>query len=516
MNRLWRAIRLFRPSRIGFRLLAFNLLVLFLPIAAILYLDVYERELLTEQERGMVQEARAVSAALAFSSDLTAEASRLAALLAVQGTSRVRVFDRHETVIADTATQATPSVEPDPYASRDSVRESALYRFGAWLARLPDVVRRSEERSDVMTTPKALLTEVRTALAGGYGAAARRTPGQRSMTLTSAVPIAGAEGVTGAVVVSQTTYRTLSALYRIRFRLFTIIILCLGVAVVLTAIVAATVVRPLARLRDSASGAATRGPLVHEFAGTERHDEIGDLARALHELSRRLDARITQLETFAGDVAHEFRNPLAAIRIAAETIASTNDAAERQRFLARMTADVDRLDRLVGGVRDLATLDAEIAHDRRSVANVGQVVEAVVEGARLTPGPAIVFTTGTGKPARIPANTDRLAQVFENLISNARSFSPAESTVEVSVARQRERITVSVADRGPGIPDAHASRIFERFFTYRPDSASARREHTGLGLAIAKAIVEGYGGWISARNRDGGGAVFTCEWPVQE
>ena len=517
MNRVWRAIRMFGPSRIGFRLLTFNLLVLFLPVAAILYLDIYERELLSQQERGMVQEARAVSAALASSGELGTDAPRVLAGLVALGTSRVRVFDRNQAVIADTAVMTATAAAGDPYPAGDDLRDSPLYRFAAWLAQLRDVFRIDDSLASRTTDrPADSAPEVRLALSGRYGAAARPTPGQRSMTLTSAVPITGPAGITGVVVVSQTTYRTLGALYRVRLRLFTIIVLCIGAAVVLTGIVAATVVRPIGRLRGSAAAATARGSIVHEFAGTDRRDEIGDLARALQELSRRLDERVTQLERFAGDVAHEFRNPLGAIRVAAETIASTDDPAERQKFLGKLTADVDRLDRLVGGVRDLATLDAEIAQESQPVADAAGVLRSVVGGTQLLPGPRVVLTSHADGPARITANADRLAQVFENLISNARSFSPPDSTVDVAVSRHHDCVRVTIADRGPGIPDAHASRIFERFFTYRPDAPAARREHTGLGLAIAKTIVEGYGGEISAHNRDGGGAVFTCEWPVQE
>lgn len=498
------------PSRIAFRLLAFNLLVIFLPVAGILYLDVYERELLAEQERGMVLEARAIAAGLSGSPDLRADAMRLIALVANQG-SRVRVYDRTEIApVADSAAVPLPqeTVATSPY-SDDGVRQTLRYRVAAWFVRASEFFARNPLESATPPAP-GRTREIDVALAGQYGAATRPTPGQRSMTLTSAVPIRTGGTVTGAVTVSQTTYRTLNALYRVRLRLFTIILLSLAAAVVLSAIVAGTVVRPVDRLRVAAAAVSSRrGGLTQPFAEEKRKDEVGDLARALHDLTHRLDQHIRQVEAFAGDVAHEFRNPLAAIRIAAETVATTDDAAVRQKFLTRLIADVDRLERLVVGVRDLAALDAQIAQESASQADLRAVVSSVVEGARLAGAATITLTDASSGPLIVPGHPERLAQVFENIISNAQSLSPIGVAVEVTLTSTADLATVQIVDRGPGIPSGHEHRIFERFFTYRPHEPAGRREHAGLGLAIAKAIVEGYGGTITAQNREGGGSVFT-------
>jgi signal transduction histidine kinase len=108
--------------------------------------------------------------------------------------------------------------------------------------------------------------------------------------------------------------------------------------------------------------------------------------------------------------------------------------------------------------------------------------------------------------------SESLARVFENLLSNASSFAPSGTMIEVRITRQERRCCVSVADRGPGIPDGHLQRVFDRFFSYRP--SEARRDHPGLGLAIARRVVQGHGGTISAANRSGGGAIFEVRLPV--
>ena len=169
--------------------------------------------------------------------------------------------------------------------------------------------------------------------------------------------------MTGAVVVSQSTFRILQRL-SIRLRLFEIVVASIVAAAALTTLSATTIVRPLIRLRSRADALAQhRGPQPVDFPAMNRRDEIGALARALQHLTRRLDEQIVRLETFAADVAHEFRNPLASIRTAADTIHASGFAEERQRFLEMMRRDIQRLDRLVAGTRDLARLDGQIEHD---------------------------------------------------------------------------------------------------------------------------------------------------------
>ena len=119
----------------------------------------------------------------------------------------------------------------------------------------------------------------------------------------------------------------------------------------------------------------------------------------------------------------------------------------------------------------------------------------------------------TQGPLEMQASEDRLLQVFENLLDNAVSFTPNGKKIVISTAREGKEIVVRFADEGPGILEENISRIFDRFFTYRPDHPPTHR-HTGLGLSIVKAIVEGYTGTVSAANREGGGAVFEVRLPA--
>jgi two-component system sensor histidine kinase ChvG len=317
------------------------------------------------------------------------------------------------------------------------------------------------------------------------------------------------------VQVSQSTYRALQALYVVRLRIFEVVLASVLAAAALSTLMSATIVSPLVRLRRTALALADRRMVEPEaFRRVDRRDEIGDLARALDELTRRLDAHIRLLESFAADVSHEFKNPLASIRTSAEMIAGADDDEQRARFLMMLRRDVDRLERLVSGVRELAHIDGQIAHERPSRVDVGALLAQILEGLRLAhpDGPQLSLTQPE-RPAIVAAAPDRLAQVFENILQNARTLASGGTTIEIGVAIVERSCQVTVADRGPGIPDAHLARVFDRFFSYRPETEN-RREHTGLGLAIARAIVEGYGGTIAAANRPGGGAIFEVRLPL--
>ena len=508
-------------SRIGLRLLAFNLLVVFVPVGGILYLGIYESRLRQAQEAGLVQQARVLAAALGDRALDGEEVARIFVRLERRSDARFRVYDAGGNLIADSARQmaGTALDEQVRYPGGDdrSVRSRRLYRVGAWLAgarewvlSLPDRWRTPPARS--ATDQGAMPSEVVAALAGRYGAATRVTPGQRSVTMFSAVPIRHEGTISGAVVASQSTFRLLSTLYAIRLRTFQIVVASILAAALLTALAATTVVRPLTRLRRQAlEVAGRRGALPAVFAGARRRDEIGDLARALGELSRRTNDHIRLLESFSADVSHELKNPLASIRTAADTMAESESPDERRRFHALMVRDVARLERLVSGLRDVARVEGQIEHDRIEPVDVGAVLREFA-GAAGAAARGIRVTLGLpSSPVVVMAARERLGQVIDNVVSNAVSLSPDGGVVAVALTGDGRHARIAVEDEGPGIPPSHLERIFDRFFSYRPDDRA--REHVGLGLAIARQIVESYGGSIAASNREPRGARFEIVLP---
>jgi len=513
------------PPGIALRLFAFNLLLLFLPVAGILYLDVYEVQLLAAQERSMVQQARVVAAAAGAAPIFDGSAADAILSALQRGDTRIRVYALDGSLLSDSnrfGVDGTSTHDGTRYPSpSEDTRTKALYRLGALIARGRAAISRlltgrSAPESD--SGAAVMPSEVPAALAGRYGAGTRRTPGQRSLTLSSAVPVRQHGKVVGAVLASQSTYRVLQALYDVRLRIFEVVLGSIAAAALLTAVAAATVVGPLRRLRREASAlAARRDRLPGRFVDARRRDEIGDLARALQELTHRLDALIRDAEQFASDVSHEFKNPLASIRAAAEMAQQCDEPGDRALFLSMLTRDVDRLERLVSGVRELAHVDTQLQQDPLEATDPAALVSQVIDGLRLAYGshPEICLDV-QGKRCRVRAAATRLVQALENVLVNARSVAPTGSRIDVSIHASGSECVIEVADRGPGIPPAHIERIFDRFFSYRPGGPDrGAAEHAGLGLAIARSIVQGYGGTIVARNRDGGGAVFEIRLPCE-
>jgi two-component system sensor histidine kinase ChvG len=520
---------------IPLRLLLFNVLLVFLPAAGFLYLDVYERELLEAQERAMVQQGRHLAAALSDRGDLdSAKAEGLLRLLDRRTDARLRILGPGGILLADSAALG-PRRSPAPVSSSryesapapEGARQRLVYRVGAWLYSLPRRMDRilgapQPEAPESFYSPgkPVLGSEVQAALAGRYGARTRRTPGQRSLTLYSSIPVRSDGQVVGAVLVSQSTYRLLGALYEVRLGIFRVFLASVAAAVVLTLLVSTTIARPLRRLRDEANALLDRrGRLRGRFRGSSRRDEIGDLARALEELTRRLEAHLAFIESFASDVSHELRNPLAAIRSATELLAEVEEPADRQRFLGTVQKEVARMEGLLSGVREVTEIDARLEAEEAGPVALDALLREVVEGRCLRAGNRlkIQLHKASGRIV-VRASPERLTQVIENLLDNAASFSPEGGTVEVRLARRDDGAAVLlVDDSGPGIPEAHLDRIFDRFFTWRPGEPGSRNDrdgHTGLGLAIVKAIVDGYGGSVAARNRPEGGARFEVRLPA--
>lgn len=506
-----------RLSRIGARLLAFNLLLLFLPAAGLLTLGVFEAQLLEAQERAMVQQGRLLAAALAERGPIDpADAQAILVRLDRRLTARLRVVDPAGTVLADSSLLGPRRAAPDGADGPDP-RDDWLYRMvsGAFRAASQAVAPRAAPAPAEEPPGAPLRTpELDAALAGRYGAATRPSPGQRSLTLHSGIPIRSDGRVVGAVLVSQSTRRVLRDLYDVRLAILRVFLASLVAAAILTLVASTTIARPIARLRAEAAALLDRrGRLRGRFGGSTRRDEIGDLARALEELSRRLAERVGSMESFAVDVSHAFKNPLAAIRSASELLASTDDPAERARYHALVARDVARLERLLGAAREIARIDAGRDEGDAEPVPLAELCHGLLESFRLRFGEKVRFALEVeGAPPTVHAAPARLAEALENLIDNAAGFSPPGGEVRVRVRREGAVACVDVRDEGPGIPPEHLGRVFERFFSWRP-GAHDGAEHAGLGLAIARAVAESCGGSLHVRDGTGGGACLELRLP---
>jgi two-component system sensor histidine kinase ChvG len=509
-------------SRLWIRLLAFNVLLVFLPAAGVSYLAIYERKLLQAQEASMVQQGRLLAAALSERGPLDlALAEPILARLERQTPSRIRVLDRDGWLICDTSRLGpeSPSSQEEPEETslaEIDPRSGWLYRVGTGLFRLlgpllADVRPEIELSREEAYSPDSPFrgSEIRQALSGSYGAATRITRGgQRSVTLYSALPVRNEGEVVGVVLVSQSTFHILRDLYEVRLAVFRYVVGAAGVAAILSLMLSATISRPIEKLRSQAKTLVGRGGrLTGRFPGSSRLDEIGDLSRALSELSSRLEERMRFIESFAADVSHEFKNPLTSIRAAAEMLKDVEDPEERARFAGVVEREIARLERLLSTVREVTLVDAGLEESETETVDLVELLKGLTGAQRYRKRGIEIELEAPSTGVEVGAPGHRLAQVFENLLDNALGFTPDRARIRVELRTEGRQAVVRVEDQGPGVPQEHRERIFDRFFTYRPNDGRAR-EHTGLGLAIVKTVVERYGGSIALVDSSLGGAGF--------
>jgi signal transduction histidine kinase len=340
--------------------------------------------------------------------------------------------------------------------------------------------------------------EVARALAGVVGDVVRpRPPLSSKQSLASdarfanvrvfvAVPIEHGGQTIGAVVLSRTPREEVQALYQMGPRLAWGVVGGLLFAVLPTLLYGHLFSRSLRRVSETANRMAAGS--VAESASLDLPDashvvEARELSAAFRTMAGRLRERLTYFSDFAGNVAHEFKTPLASLK---GTIELLEDAEmpdpQRARFLANAAEDVQRLDRVVGGLLLLARAEEGEAQGRLSLESLVRSSASRFEGVLVS-----------GSAGEVFGNADQLAVLVENLLENA--VRHGSSPVEVALWRTEEHTGLEVRDAGPGVSEGNADKIFRRFFTTDPG------EGTGLGLALVRAIARVHGGEVMLTRR---------------
>jgi two-component system sensor histidine kinase ChvG len=297
--------------------------------------------------------------------------------------------------------------------------------------------------------------------------------------------------------------------------------LIIALSVLLSMFLARTIVRPLRRLAIAAHRVRLgRAREVKVPRLPRRTDEIGLLARAVSDMSQSLRQRIDNIEAFAADVTHELKNPLASLRSAVDGLDRVEDPELRHKLMAIARDDVVRLDRLINDISEAARTDAELLRARFERVDLGPLIEQIVaswETRRETGDARIAFARPRKDTAVVMGKPDRLARAINAIIDNAVSFSPPGGLVEIAAAHVGDEVRIRIDDEGPGVPPEAREAIFNRFHSVRPEGENFGR-HSGLGLAIAQAIVKGHDGEIDVHDRDDApsGARFTIRIPAAD
>ncbi|MFZ5670236.1 MAG: stimulus-sensing domain-containing protein [Pseudomonadota bacterium] len=501
-------------SRLGRLIIALNFLGLAILVIGALTLNEMRRGLVNARIESLTTQgewvARILNEAATVGEPEPAlqpdRAARLLQLLRLPRTQRVRLFDREGRLIADTYNVAD-RVDWKPLPPARKPGQTPLV----------DRPSQAEQRA-----ARALGAELAVALAGEPYKGRRVAEGGEQVVSVS-LPLQHVRAVVGVLTLEAADVDVIIA--RERAALIPFILIAVGVTLLSSVLIYALVARPvlrLARAADRVQQARARSISLPDLA--RREDEIGDLSRSLEAMTETLSERMDAIERFAADVAHEIRNPLTSIRSAVETLELVEDVRTRERLTGILKQDVGRLDRLVTDISNASRLDAELSRDEPRPVDLHRLLAEVVAAytATLVPGEATVrlLDADSPDPLVVAGREGPLGQVFRNLIDNARSFSRPGGEVRVTLARGRGEAVATVDDDGPGIPPDNLETIFERFYTSRPKGA-AFGGNSGLGLSIARQIVQAHGGTIHAENRaapDGAvaGARFVIHLPERQ
>ena len=500
-----------RSLSLTWRILAVNILPLLILGGGIFYLDSYRKVLLAERYKLARIEAQITAEALAGATRERQEALLLQ--IGKEQKMRLRMFDAEGNLWADSFALGEPAFQFDRVG--DENWQEGLAR---WLDRavnaivgaepIPDYIEPEEPDADAWP-------ELARARQEGLTQIQLRDAPDGTPVINAAAPV----GLAGSTLL--TTRNAVDITDNVRAARTTLgaaVLIALFISILVSSYMARTIVLPLRNLARAA---------IRVRQGRERHievprlpqrnDEIGLLARAVADMTDALRQRIDAVETFAADVAHEIKNPLASLRSAIDSLGKVEDKDLRAELTKIAAHDVRRIDRLVSEISEASRIDAELSRAVFEPIDLARLVENVVarRESRGENGGIEVAISREGNSFLVMGVPLRIERVIENLLDNAVSFSPEGGTIQVRAARVRDRVEVSICDEGPGIPTEAREKVFTRFHSLRPE-AEDFGDHSGLGLAIGRTIAEAHDGTLGVTDRADGreGACLVLSLPA--
>jgi two-component system sensor histidine kinase ChvG len=532
-----RRLRL-NSSPLARKIISFNLIGLLLLVCGVFTVNPFRDSLVAQREHGLQAETRLAADVLAVglaaprsdapggtataapgpaAGDRAARLARAEALLArlsLPPGVEAFLFTPSGHLLAKVA---APAVAP-PDAEGASIATEALNNVWDGIARLlgaggplgpalgpehqaralvaPAAAGRVASRTGRDDTGATVFSVAVPVLAGGGGAAppAGEATVDATGEVTAVLALVSAAGEIDALVRAE------------REEVLQMFVIAILVSIGLSLVLASAIANPLSDLATAAEagrerdGRQARPGRVRIPDLSDRPDEIGRLSAALRGMVAALYDRIDANEQFAADVAHEIKNPLASLRSAVGTLRLSAREDQRARLCDVIEHDVRRLDRLVSDISNASRLDSELVKEEEAAFDLLRLLRMLTDhlGGEARARGVDFVTDFPDPPLAIYGLEERLAQVFVNLIENAVSFCEPGDAVRVWVRRRGDRVLVVVEDTGPGIPEGALTKVFERFYSERPEGAFG--DHSGLGLAISRQIVEAHGGVIWAEN----------------
>ncbi len=500
-------------SPLARKIILFNMLALVLLVAGVLVTNPVRDSLAQQREQALVSQAETLADLMValpglvgdgqpYASDPMRDA-RVAAIAALHLDTETEALlldaeGRVETARRGTGRPGVVPLDQMPLDRSPTLISDFLDAVWSGLAAIVPGNRSPQPEAS------ALLSDLHAAAMQGRSASRilRLDDGFRML---AAAPVIDGDTVLGAVVMQQIPTDIERMLRAEREQVLQMFIVALLVSVGLSLVLASTIANPLADLataaelgRDKNARRMSPGRVrIPDLTG--RPDEIGRLSSAMRGMVSALYDRIDANEQFAADVSHEIKNPLASLRSAVGTLRVAKREDQVTRLLDVIEHDVRRLDRLISDTSNASRLDSELVKEEEETFNLCKTLDNLSQHlAQEAEAKGVEFISELPRDAiMIQGLEARLAQVFVNLITNAISFCNQGDAVRIWARKRENRVLVVVEDTGPGIPEAALTKVFKRFYSERPQDFG---NHSGLGLAISKQIIEAHGGVIWAEN----------------
>lgn len=527
-----------RITGLTLRIIAVNAVALIILAVGILYLGQYQNNIIEAKLETFRTEVALVSAALSEGAieettniysgknskpklDIE-EVKKMARKMGHTMNRRVYVFDEKGDMIVDSniLTSSTGTIQIiDLPPRKDTLYSIEILRgIASFILHLlpdkkilPKYPVTNKANTDVSAFPDAHM-----ATKGAISFSAWLSESDR-IFLSSAAPLMHNGQNIGVVLLTRLGEDIEDAVLQVWFDILRIFLGTLIITILLSIYLSGAIANPLRKLMNAAKSVRSGKSRETEIPDLSyRRDEIGELSLVLREMTDALWERMDTIERFAADVSHELKNPLTSLKSAIETLAIVKKKADHEKLLEIVAHDIERLDRLITDISHASRLDASLSRETFSTINIAHILNEILDryknplerdskgapadhSAVQIDGITLSLNIVPHQNFEVVGSKVRLLQVFENLVSNALSFSKKTDSIEINVSNKMNYVIITITDHGPGIPASKLETVFERFYSERPQHEDYGR-HSGLGLSICKQIIHAHGGRIFAEN----------------
>ena len=501
-----------RITGLTLRIIGVNAIALIILIFGILYLSQYQNNLIQAKLETFKTRVDLVSAALVQSMSTNSSASMMQVLSIVLSEERILLFDKEGAVIDDANGRAKTIADTAPLEEFQSI--VILKKLtGMFFSLLPDHQTLPSYPAIDNSKHARAYPDARDAMEGSISFSVWHDE-DGDIFLSAAAPLFKNGTFLGVVLITRKAKDIEKDIAQVWTSILKIFALTTVITIILSIYLSGVIAKPLKRLARAAEG-VRKGKLSYDAIPdmSERYDEIGELSIALRQMTAALGQRMDTTERFAADVAHELKNPLTSLRSAIETVSVVKKKADRTKLMDIIMHDLQRLDRLITDISEASRLDAALSREELQSVDLRNLLNRLLDvhkgplerhnglddNSVDIEGVPVTLSFETQEHFSVLGLESRLEQVFQNLLTNALSFSEPGDHIHIHLKTIEKQVHITFEDGGPGIPENKLETIFDRFYSERPEEESYGT-HSGLGLSICKQIIEAFGGQIFAEN----------------